>query len=332
MKFLVQDLNYVSAIEAMEEFQKYYCTGQSHTPRALGYDVAYFREFIASRKPGASIAEILPEDIRDYQEARFELGESPATVERRMCTVRKIFKHVSKRFPTLPNPCQGLRRIRIVKTRYQGHTDEEVRAIMESAESSQANRRQKLQTLLFLELCFKAGARAGDLRTVTAGQVDLHRGLIVNLRRKNSVFHNLPLTHRAVELLEEYLPLRHRKLIDSVFRFESLPEQVQSSYPLFPGYSAAKIRNRDIPKTYRINERTIYRIITMIAHRGGVVTNPHRLRHTFALKALEVTGNIRTVSQLLGHGDVKSSMPYTVAHPESIRAIVNDPRFNYGEQ
>lgn len=181
---------------------------------------------------------------------------------------------------------------------------------------------------LVVQLLYGAGLRVNECLRLRVKDVDFGQQLIIVRDGKGFKDRATPLPQTAVPALHTQLQttqkLHYQDLEEGNGRV-SLPYALAQKYPnaptewqwqfVFPSHTLAQDPQSDDQTLYRhhLHPSSIQKAVRQAAKSARIAKHvtPHTFRHSFATHLLEAGYDIRTIQELLGHKDVKTTMIYT---------------------
>lgn len=266
-----------------------------HTVRAYRSDLTELATHLAV-EPG----EVTLRRLRGWLADLTETGAAPATVQRRVASVRGFFAWAATEGLIGADPASRLKAPKRSRKLPRVPTESSMGTTFAAAATRVGEEGDALavRDLALIEVLYSSGLRVSELCDLRLGAVDWARSALTVLG-KGGKERTVPVGRPALDALTAWLERR--------------PEVARPDAP-----DAVFLGARGGALDPRVARRVVHEA-TRAAGPGAEV-GPHGLRHAMATHLIEGGADLRSVQEMLGHSSVATTQIYTHVTSERLRA------------
>lgn len=275
------------------KFEKKY---SQHTITAYQNDLEQFAAFLTQNPLNPGIMAATHREIRAWLSQMMGEGVFATSVNRKISTLKSFYKYLQKTGKMEGNPMAKVIAPKKPKQLpiYVEKVKMEVLTSVLLPENS--NEVEALRDRLIIEMLYGTGIRLSELINLFQKDVDLQRGTIKVLGKRNKE-RIIPIPKPLIEIVENYLKEKIANDDKNVYLFSNKGKKL---YP-----------------------KLVYNIVK--SNLGLVTTlkkrSPHVLRHTYATHLLENGADLNAIKELLGHSSLAATQVYTHTNIEQLKDI-----------
>lgn len=281
-------------IKKFIDYLQYEKNYSSYTVSNYERDLESFMVFL--NKEHCNIYDVDYRIIRSYLTELYNKKYSNKTICRNISSLRSFFKFLVKEGKIKSNPMLLISNPKVEQSLPNFLYYQELEKILDTPDcKSSIGQRNGL----ILELFYSTGVRVSELVNIQLKDIDFHNYYIKILGKGNKERYVI-YGKRCSDLMDTYLEDGRRKLnrknIDYLFLNN----------------------NGEFLTTGGVEY-----IINKIVRSSGIKSHvsPHTLRHTFATHMLNEGADLKSVQELLGHSDLKTTGIYTHVSNEHLREV-----------
>ena len=266
------------------------------TRRSYASDLQQLLEWLAGRDQ--TVADLGRRQVRAFSAELGRRGYAPATLARKLSTLRGFTRHLTEAGVLAADPARSLpgprRRRRLPRVLSLSEVDTLVAA-------TDGTDPLALRDRVVLELLYGCGLRSMELVALRLGDVQAAQAQLI-VRGKGGKMRIVPLGDEAAAALRRYLERGRGELErQATIHEDAAPAAPRREAPLLLSRRGRALLTSDIR-----------RLVVKYSRLAGIdPASPHMLRHAYATHMLERGADLRAIQELLGHASVSTTQVYT---------------------
>ncbi len=276
------------------QFEKRYSI---HTIEAYRRDLSQFSNFLSETFEISNFKETEHVHLRGWVVSQIESGVSPRTVNRKIATLKSLYKFLQSREYISSNPASRLKPLKTEKKLPAFVRETEIDTLLDQIEYADDFEGQRDK--LILELLYGTGIRLAELIGLKDKDINTFQENIKVLGKRNKE-RVIPIGKNLVQLIKSYKEKRQREEFEEMTPYLIVTNTGQQLYPMF---------------VYRIVQKYL-QLVTTLSKKS-----PHVLRHTFATHLLNKGADLNAVKDLLGHTSLAATQVYTHNSMEKLKSV-----------
>lgn len=254
----------------------------NNTKDAYETDLKEFSNYIKNKDTN----EITVNHINNYINHLYDIKDKDKTIARKIVSIKTFFDYLMKNKKILVNPCEKIESPKLKKTLPKTLNEEEIEKLLSIKPNNALDYRNKAM----IELMYATGLRVSELVNLEINDINL-KDNYVRVYGKGKKERIVPMADITTNILDEYINNYRPSLLK--------------------GYLTDKVFLSSYGKG--ITRQGFFKILKKIAKEQGIKKDfsPHTLRHSFATHLLEYGADLRSIGEMLGHENIKTTQIYT---------------------